>query len=183
MEPEPHEVEWRSVVGYEGLYEVSEFGDVRRLGGTPGCKQTRVLVPCISGGPVHRLQVTLCRGGSKRYVHIHKLVAFAFLGPQVISHKGKGAIQIDHIDGNWFNNRRSNLEYVTVQENAKRAVALKLKAKGEQVGSAAVTEAIVREIRAMPAHQWIIAKVFGISQTAVSRIKRRTTWRHVADAP
>lgn len=37
--------EWRSVVGYEDLYEVSDLGRVRRKGGTPKCRVTRLLTP------------------------------------------------------------------------------------------------------------------------------------------
>ena len=44
---------------------------------------------------------------------VHRIVMEAF--------KGKSDLTVDHIDGNKLNNNLSNLEYVTAQENTKRA--------------------------------------------------------------
>lgn len=178
MEPEPHEVEWRPVVGYEGLYEVSEHGDVRRLGGTPKCWKTRVLTPYIheaSSWP----RVSLARDGTHKDFRIHALVAQAFLGVVPVGHESGESIQVDHIDGNKWNNDYRNLEYVTLKENHARARALGLSPRGERCGSAKLTAAVVREIRAMPAAQHIVAAVYGVSQMTVSLIKRKLIWKHI----
>lgn len=44
---------------------------------------------------------------------VHRIVMEAF--------KGKSDLTVDHIDGNKINNSLDNLEYVTAQENTKRA--------------------------------------------------------------
>ena len=44
---------------------------------------------------------------------VHRIVMEAF--------KGKSDLTVDHIDGNKLNNSLDNLEYVTIQENVKRA--------------------------------------------------------------
>ena len=61
------------------------------------------------------LRVSLCKGGIKKSYLLHKLVAETF-----IDNSGNKA-QINHIDGNKFNNTTKNLEYCTQSENIKHA--------------------------------------------------------------
>ena len=89
-------IEWKPIKGYEGLYEVSNDGRVRRLRFTNGNHDFE--------------KVRECKGNTKR---VHRLVANAF--------RGESNLQIDHIDGNKQNNRLDNLEYVTPKENTNRA--------------------------------------------------------------
>ena len=124
--------EWRPVPGYEGLYEVSSFGRIRRPEGLSvplkGCKVTRPIKAAIisqhvheekskSGGTVRRSLVTLHKDGRK-YTHlVHRLVALAFL-PCEQSRR----MQVNHIDGNMLNNRLDNLEWLTQEENDYHAI-------------------------------------------------------------
>lgn len=90
--------EWRSVVGWAELYEVSDAGRLRRLPAkkilNPGSAPfTRYVVVSLSGKG---------RSSSKR---LHVLVAEAFLGP-----KTPGSF-VHHINGNGLDNRLVNLEY------------------------------------------------------------------------
>ena len=185
MEPEPHEVVWRPVVGYPeyaGLYEVSEFGDVRRLAGTPYCRQTRVLRQWVCSLSYHhchwRLTVTLSDKGVRRAVMVHHLVAHAFIGEPSYTADGE-LMQIDHVDGNHFNNDYRNLEYVTLQENHDRSRILGITPHGERHGRRKLTEQEVREIREMPATPAVIAVVFGISKAQVRNIKIGRHWKHL----
>ena len=168
--PEP--VEWRPVVGWETLYEVSEFGDVRRIGGTT-CLPPRLM------SYYSRLSVTLCHKSLNRRFNIHKLVAQAFLGPPPPGGDGVEAIEINHIDGNWWNNHYTNLEYVTRLQNRTHAMALGLLRRGEGVHSAKLTEDKVRAIRAIRAPIWMIAEIFGIGRTTVVEIRQKRAWKHV----
>lgn len=69
---------WRSVVGYEGYYEVSSIGNVRR-------KQTkRILKPRISNG---YCMVDLRVNNIRKYHRVHRLVAFAFISRQQTRNK------------------------------------------------------------------------------------------------
>lgn len=91
---------WRPIEGYEGVYEVSDRGNVRKNG------ELRSVTPwnlyCV---------VKLNRGGSYKTVYVHRLVAKAFIpnphGKQFVNHK----------DGNKLNNHADNLEWCTRQEN------------------------------------------------------------------
>lgn len=165
--------EWRPVVGFEGLYEVSDKGRVKSLArivkgkiGTTKRLKGKILRPKIS----NRYQrVWLCRDGFKKIYGIHRLVAQAFIpNPQ-------NKPQVNHIDANPANNFVSNLEWVTISENVAHAVKIgnKVGLRGEDSPSAKLTNLQrleVRELYRSGHKQSKIAKAYGISQSAVSFI-------------
>lgn len=100
---------WRAVKGYEGLYEVSNLGNVRSLNyRRMGVK--RVLSPKPYGDGY--LGVNLYDLQRKQHTHyIHRLVAIAFLpNPYDLP-------QVNHRDENKHNNRIENLEWCTQKYN------------------------------------------------------------------
>lgn len=100
--------EFRTIPGYEGFYEVSNFGRVRRV------ETQRVLKgKTLRNG--YR-EVSLCREGSPRFFLIHRLVMLAFKGAPPEKH------EVCHNDGNKENNRLDNLRYDTHSNNAKDRV-------------------------------------------------------------
>lgn len=101
---------WRSVVGYEGTYEVSNRGRVRRVATRTGRPEERLLKAALfsSGYP----GVTLSRDGVRASKSVHRLVAAAFLGP------APEGSQVRHLNGDPTDNRLSNLRYGTALENA-----------------------------------------------------------------
>jgi DNA-binding transcriptional regulator YiaG len=96
------EVTWKPVVGFEGLYEVSDIGDVRKA------KTGRMLKPVVTRKGYR--QVTLSRNGVQRTALIHALIAEAFLGPRPDDHG------VYHRDGDKVNDRADNLHYATVRD-------------------------------------------------------------------
>lgn len=100
--------EWRDVVGYEGLYQVSNIGRVKRLKGY-GCKLSRILKPCKNH--FGYIDVSLCKDGKEQKKKVHRLVAAAFI------QNPDNKPEIDHIDGTRDNNRADNLRWVTHKEN------------------------------------------------------------------
>ena len=102
--------EWKDVVGYEGLYQVSNLGRVKRLKGNM-CRKERILSLniCKRG----YCKVWLCLNGKSKKVLVHRILMESFAG--------KSSLHIDHIDGNPQNNKIDNLEYVTARENITRA--------------------------------------------------------------
>ena len=99
---------WRPVLGYEGLYEVSDLGRVRsipRPGTRGGVMRTW---PNIHG----YLSAGLRRDGCPNtQFNVHALVAEAFIGPRPAD------AQVRHFDGDQRNNAASNLLYGTQSEN------------------------------------------------------------------
>ena len=105
--------QWRPVVGYESLYEVSDMGRVKRVGSGRGAMIGHILKPRPS---FKYLRATLCGSDGKGRPHrVHKLVLAAFVGP-----RPKG-YEIDHIYIDKSDNRLSNPEYVSSTENKLRA--------------------------------------------------------------
>lgn len=107
-------IEWKPIKGYEGLYEVSNDGRVRRLKFINGKHNFEKIKECKQTlNTWGYMTVNLSKDGKGNTKRVHKLVANAFIG--------ESDLQVDHIDGNKQNNRLDNLEYVTPKENTNRA--------------------------------------------------------------
>lgn len=102
--------EWRDVVGYEGLYQVSNTGKVRNTTKNFELKQSNHYgYKCVH----------LFHNGISKLIFVHRLVAFAFIP----NYENKPCI--DHIDGTRFNNNVLNLRWVTHLENIRNPITLK----------------------------------------------------------
>lgn len=96
-------MEWKDIRDYEGIYQVSDDGQVRRINNN----SNRILK---NKDGVY-LNVSLCKDGKKKSHNVHRLVADAFLLRPV------GTSEVNHKDGNKHNNKVENLEWVTQKEN------------------------------------------------------------------
>lgn len=99
---------WKPIEGYEGLYEVSDLGNVASLN-YRGTGTRKNLTPKVSN--TGRLWVELVNRKKKKCFLIHRLVASAFI-PNPNNYP-----QINHIDENPKNNRLENLEWCTGEQN------------------------------------------------------------------
>tara|TARA_R110000744_G_scaffold87125_1_gene170227 strand:- start:2 stop:502 length:501 start_codon:yes stop_codon:yes gene_type:complete len=106
--------EFREVKGYEGLYEVSNLGNLKSLARRYVLRD-RLLNP-KSPSSIY-LEVNLSNKGIKKTHKVHKLVAIAFLGHTPNGFKG---LIIDHIDNNPLNNRADNLQLITNRHNSSK---------------------------------------------------------------
>ena len=95
--------EWKDVKGYEGLYQVSSLGGVKRV--TTG----RILKGCKNSKGY--LLVNLYKNSIVSNNTIHRLVAEAFIP------NPDNKPQVNHIDEDKTNNKVSNLEWMTAKEN------------------------------------------------------------------
>lgn len=110
---------WRDIVGYEGLYKVSNMGRVKSLAkrvqrGFCNIVTEERLMTIQRGktkGNSWYLQVTLSKDGVQKTHKVHRIVALTFLK------RKDGCNQVDHIDGNKENNRVENLRWVSQAEN------------------------------------------------------------------
>lgn len=98
---------WKPVVGFEGIYEVSDLGNVRSLNYNHTGK-VKLLSPSINKG---YYQVGLYKNGKQKHFSVHTLVITAFRGPI------PAGMQVNHLNENKLDNRLSNLEVVTAKQN------------------------------------------------------------------
>lgn len=95
---------WRAVKGYEGLYAVSNTGQVKSL-----FRYKKILKPNVMKRGY--CTVELFKGGQSKRLLIHRLVAEAFIpNPDNLP-------QVNHIDENPMNNSSDNLEWCTAKYN------------------------------------------------------------------
>lgn len=162
---------WVEILG--GAYAVSSLGRVeRRLANGRNAKCGRILRQTKT--PYGYLVVNLSVEGKARTVHIHKLVADAFLGKRPVG------FHINHKDGNKCNNDAHNLEYVTPKANVRHAIGLGLHPRGERHGMAKLDKEQVKEIRALRRRGLgysELADIYSVCPHHIGKIVRGELWR------
>jgi hypothetical protein len=115
---------WLPVVGYEGHYEVSNFGRVRSVPrvveGRWGPTKRLGCMLAIKPANGRYLKVSLCKDGVLTQHQVHRLVLLAFVGEPP-----KGFV-CDHIDCDIRNNSLTNLRWLSSADNARRRASTKL---------------------------------------------------------
>lgn len=117
--------QWRSIPGYEGIYEASNIGNIRTCDGkvTSSARfehrvwKQRVLKPKYGwrkGKKSKDARVSLWRDGNERTWLVSRLVALAWCSGYY------DEATVNHIDGNPLNNNAENLEWVSLSENIRK---------------------------------------------------------------
>ena len=170
--------EWRLIGGYEGLYEVSNRGNVRsvrREGARGGLLRCTPSLLNKYGYIVVR--ICLSKDNKKRSYSVARLVAKSFI-PNPNRKK-----EVNHIDSNPQNNVLENLEWCTPQENtlhhhrSGRANIL----RGEAKANSKLTESSVQEIllqRGMTTAASLSRK-YDVNEMTIRQVWMGASWKHI----
>lgn len=167
--------QWLPIAGWDGMYSVSNLGRVRSearvVTYASGKRQTvrqRILREATKRSG-HR-SVQLHRGGVRRRLHTHRLVAFEFIGPPP-----SPLHEVAHNDGDPSHNEVGNLRWATRRDNHMDKVAHGTHNRGNQHPNHKVTDAQVRRIRGDARPNKAIAAEYGIAWQTVWAIKTNRT--------
>jgi hypothetical protein len=174
---------WKPVVGYEGLYDVSNMGRVRSyylstvssLGRfvfkVMPCPQKTLAIKLTNCG---YLVVGLYRNGAKSITfHVHRIVLDAFVGPRPKKYEccHKNNVKTD--------NRLDNICWGTSSSNKKDYGT---QCRGEDQGSSRFTVQDIITIRNFSDTEYSkadIARLFNAPHQTISKIINRRTWKHI----
>jgi uncharacterized Fe-S cluster-containing radical SAM superfamily protein len=164
---------WKPVFEYEGLYEISDLGNIR------GLTTNRLLKP--GTGTSGYRYVQLSKNGFQLPKQIHRLVIEVFRGV-LPKH-----MEVNHKNGIKTDNRLENLEKVTRSENILHRIHVlgvhQNVFHGMQHGNARFTDRQIKEMRRLydnglsyPAE---LARQFNCSVGAIHHIVKRRNWTHL----
>ena len=118
---------WKDIPNYEGMYQVSNFGNVkslsRKICNHRGCYISKEIILKYGIDKKGYKTVALCKESKLVTFRVHKLVAITFLNHIPCGYK----LVIDHIDENPLNNNVENLQLITQRENAVKSMNKKSK--------------------------------------------------------
>ena len=182
---------WKDVVGYEGLYQVSNLGRVKSLERTiqRTTNKQKIKERILSQGlsTTGYKKVVLYKNKNRKNKKVHRLVAEAFI-PNTENKR-----TVNHKNGIKTDNKFSNLEWATYSENMKHAYSNNLNVnseyqkqqtslanRGEKCSSAKLAEFDVQVIRDAWATgvftQRFLSNQFRVGQDQISRIVNNQAW-------
>lgn len=179
---------WKPIEGFEGMYEVSNKGRVKSLFRHTSYKNqfgTITILPIkeklLKCNPcnVDYPRVRLLKDGVTTEIHVHRLVAKAFLdNPDNHNY-------VNHLDNNKLNNNVENLEWCSQSRNCHHAFDIGANHHGIKHWLSKLSEKQVREIRYRLKTENIsqrkLAKEYNVSSTTIRMIAIGKTWRRLSD--
>lgn len=165
---------WKSFI--EGHYEASNLGRVRSIdkivlfNGTPSIRKGTILKPTKNSKGY--LTVVICVDGTRRTMYLHQIIA------QVFIDNPESKPTVNHKDGDIFNNKVSNLEWMTFEENYNHAKENGFISKGNKK----LTEEEVSKIKLLIYKGYSnpeLSKLFNIDKATIRNIRIGKSWTQV----
>lgn len=175
------------MVGFEGLYEVSDHGRVRSLDRIVTYERRdqysgriiridrRRRGQMLRPGRMGSGHLSVCLGRASGSMLVHVLVLEAFVGPKP---DGREGLHWDDVPGN---NRLPNLRWGTRADNLNDGIRNGKYPVGERKWNSKLKDDDVRYIRTLfDSHTFqSIADMYDVNETTIRQIKTRKTWKHV----
>lgn len=175
---------WKNIYGYEKIYQVSNFGRIKRL---PTVIQRRINKTIFNQNVPGKIlsvkgkcakvypMINLCKNGKFTPRTIHSIVAETFLGVLPLGQ------HVCHIDGNPLNSHVSNLRYDTPTGNASDRIKHGTDAKGINNPRAILSESQVRKIKKQLLKNSIktVANNFNLNYRTIQSIYSGKNWKHI----
>ena len=112
---------WKDIKGYEGLYQISNLGKVRKLRFINNiCNKEKIFLITPQKINSGYLKVSLYKNSNFENKLVHRLVAETFID------NPNHYLEVNHKDGNKYNNNADNLEWCNRKQNMQHAVKTKL---------------------------------------------------------
>lgn len=168
---------WLPVVGWEGWYEVSDLGRVRRVAPSRGRKPVDGVLKLTIGYTGYPQVCLTCPGRKQRAHKVHNLVLAAFVGPR------PHGMEARHLNGDPLDAGLTNLAWGTPTENQADKILHGTTNRGERNGHAKLTAADVLEMRRAhragekTSHQ--LTEEYGLFHHYTLKLLRGGSWRHL----
>ena len=167
---------WKDILGYEGVYQVSNHGRIRSLDRYVGRRFFPGKIFSLNPNRYGYVRVDLRYRGKSKSSAVHRLVAEAFLD------NPNGLPQINHKDENKSNNHVDNLEWCTAEYNINYGHRTEKMSHGNHF-NAKVTQEQVDQIRAeyqkgvRGCGVHCLSKKYGLGKTQIRRIVQYESWK------
>lgn len=162
---------WKDILGFEGIYVVSNMGRVKRVMHRKHPTNT-IINTSLNATGYHKIALTL---NGKGYCKIlSRLVAIAFIP------NPENKPQVNHLNGK-DDNRTESLEWNTSKENINHAwkTGLSKPAYGTSNGNSVLTEKDVLEIRKSSLTPLEISLKYNVKREQIYKILKRKRWSHI----
>lgn len=154
---------WKKIKGYEGLYEISNLGRVKRLYKN---KKEKILKPIK--GSYGYMHYSLSKDSKNKSIRIHRLVALHFIDNL------NNYPEVNHIDGNKENYSIDNLEWCTRSQNMKHGHSLGLIFVDKATEAIKIiTEDKITIIKKMKSLGFTLKEISCISGVTISTIHKK----------
>jgi hypothetical protein len=177
--------EWKDIMGYENLYQISNFGRIKSL---ERIKQigkyffhfNEIIMKLQTDSHGYKT-VWLHKNGKGKNWKVHILVAKHYIP------NPENKPYVNHIESNVTDNRSWMLSWVTPKENSEDAVARNRMTKGEKCHSSKLTEEQILEIskKYIPRKYSLqkLANEYGCTKQNIRKIITDKSWKHIKRAP
>lgn len=169
---------WKDVVGYEGYYQISNFGNVKSLS---RIKLHKGYIPLLTKEKLMKINInkygysyiSLEKNKKQKYCLIHRLVGIAFID------NNKNKTDINHKNGVKHDNRLENLEWLTRKENTIHSAKTGLTKIGELNYCTKLKNKDVLKIRESSLSTKELSQIYNVSVSTIYNIKSRKKWKYI----